>query len=136
MPRRPKSSAARRSSAERLFASHKQYDPAVEGLGNELEWQRAFNMAMGFEEAQEFRDSQRRKGKWGSSEYSIIGELAGVDINENSMWSEIKTAFRKASMNCHPDRTSQHGIPHGQAEEHFKEVSAAYAIISHMRGEN
>ena len=66
----------------------------------------------------------------------VMFEMAGVDLNEGAMRSEIKTAFRKATMNCHPDRTTQHGKTTKQAEEEFKEVSAAYTILAHQYGEN
>jgi DnaJ-domain-containing protein 1 len=123
-----------KNSAAKLFAKYKHYDPAKEGFGDEQKWCRLFNMAMGFEEAQEFRAEQQRRGRW-RDEYVILSAMSGVNVSEGSMWSEIKSAFRKATMNCHPDRTTQHGKPVAQAEEEFKELSAAYTLLSHVRGE-
>lgn len=115
--------------------AHKRYNPEVEGFGSEFDWCRLFNMAMGFEEATRFRSEQQKKGKW-RTEISIIGDMAGVNLNEGAMWNEIKSAFRKATMNCHPDRTKQHGKTSAVAEEEFKQVSAAYTILAHQYGEN
>jgi len=61
--------------------------------------------------------------------------MAGAPLNEGSMWSEIKSAFRKAAMNCHPDRTAQHGKSRPVAEEQFKRVNAAYALLAGKYGE-
>lgn len=93
-----------------------------------------FNMAMGFEEAQAFRAEQKKRGRW-RDEYTILSELSGLRVTENSMWSEIKTAFRKACMNCHPDRMGQHGKSKTVSEDEFKQVSAAYTLVANQRGE-
>lgn len=115
-------------------ASYQKYDPAVEGYGDEAQWCRLFNMAMGFEEAQEFRAEQQRQGRW-RDEYAILSEISGIGVTSSSMWDDIKKAFRKACMNCHPDRRAQHGKGAAQAEEEFKQVSAAYTLLGHLRGE-
>jgi hypothetical protein len=115
--------------------AHKKYDPTVEGYGNEAEWCEQFNATMGFGEATSFRDDQRKKGRMKRSELQIIGDLAGVTINQSSMWNDIKSAFRKATMNCHPDRTVAHGKPVDQAQEEFKELTAAFTILKHQHGE-
>jgi hypothetical protein len=116
-------------------SSYKKYDPAVTGYGDEGQWCRLFNMAMGFEEAQQFRAEQQRQGRW-RDEYVVLSEMSGIGVNSNSMWDEIKKAFRKACMNCHPDRAAHHGKNKNQAEEEFKQVSAAYALLGHLRGES
>lgn len=131
-------------------ASYKKYNPAAEGYGNELDWCRLFNMAMGFEEAQQFRAEQQKRGRW-RDEYAAISEVSGISVDANSMWDEIKKAFRKACMNCHPDRMAQHGkskivdsyenaqgitVTVTQAEDEFKHISAAYTLLGHLRGEN
>lgn len=120
----------------RAGTAHEKYDPSVEGFGNEAQWTRLFNMAMGFEEAQEFRREQQKKGRRWNSEVHIIADMAGVDLAEDAVWSAIKSAFRKATMNCHPDRSAVHGKPKVQADEEFKEISAAFVILKHQRGEN
>jgi hypothetical protein len=104
--------------------SHDTYDPQVEGFGSEQEWQSIFNVRMGFEEAQ----AHKAKRSWGS-DWTVLGDLAGVHIDENSMWSEVKAAFRKAAMNCHPDRTTQHGKAVDVATAEFKDASAAFAML-------
>ena len=65
-------------------------------------------------------------------------------ITEKSIWDEVRKAFRVAAMKCHPDRMTEHGkskivgtkldsngntVPLTQAEEEFKSVSAAYAML-------
>lgn len=107
-----------------MGTAHPTYDPQTEGYGSVSEWAATFNVRMGFEDAK----AHKAKRKWGS-DWAVIGEIAGVHIDENSMWSEIKSAFRKAAYNCHPDRTHVHGMPKEQAEETFKDVSAAFAML-------
>jgi hypothetical protein len=106
--------------------AHATYDPATEGYGTPAEWQSIFNVRMGFEEAKEWKAGSKRQ--WGS-DWTVLGDIAGVHIDENSMWSEIKAAFRKAAMNCHPDRVSQHGKTVEVATEEFKSASAAFAML-------
>lgn len=106
--------------------AHETYDPRTEGYGNAAEWASIFNVRMGFEEAKEHKASTKRK--WGS-DWQVLGDIAGVRVDENSMWQEIKNAFRKAAMNCHPDRCSQHGMEVTAAVETFKDASAAYAML-------
>jgi hypothetical protein len=115
---------------ERLKAgtSHPVYDPDTEGYGNVTEWVSTFNVRMGFEEAQNHKASGTKRREW-KSDWAVLGEIAGVHLDENSMWDEIKKAFRKAAMNCHPDRVTSHGMSKEQAEETFKDASAAYAML-------
>ena len=48
-----------------------------------------------------------------------------LDINREASPEEIKKAFRKLALQCHPDRN-----PGDQkAEERFKEVSEAYGVL-------
>jgi len=54
--------------------------------------------------------------------YEILG------VKKNSSLEEIKKAYREAALRFHPDR-----VPEGQkkeAEEKFKEISEAYAVLS------
>lgn len=129
MPRRRANSGLGRKPGyfERLRegTSHDTYNPSVEGYGDAAEWASMFNVRMGFEEA----SNVRRNSKRGQSDWQVLSEIGGVEVDKNSMWSEIKSAFRKAVMNCHPDRVSQHGKTMGVAEEEFKEVSAAFTML-------
>src|SRR5271168_5058726 len=104
--------------------SHPTYNPAEEGYGSAHEWAATFNVRMGFKEAQ----AQKAKRGW-KSDYKIIAELSGVHIDENSMWAEIKSAFRKAAMNCHPDRTAIHGLSKEEAGEKFRDAQAAFTML-------
>jgi len=108
--------------------AHPQYNPAEEGYGNPREWASTFNVRMGFKEAQEHRANGTKRKAW-TSDWSVLSEIAGVPVTENSMWSEIKSAFRKAAYNCHPDRVTTHGMTKEAAEEKFKDALAAYTML-------
>ena len=108
--------------------SHPTYNPAEEGYGSTFEWAAMFNVRMGFSEAREHKASGTKRKTW-RSDWAVLAEIAGVHVDENSMWAEIKSAFRKAAMNCHPDRTAVHGLPKDEADEKFKDASAAFAML-------
>lgn len=48
-----------------------------------------------------------------------------LGVNRNSAKEEIKAAYRKLALQYHPDRNKSAG-----AEERFKEISEAYAVLS------
>lgn len=108
--------------------SHPKYDPREEGYGSPQEWASCFNVRMGFKDAQAHRANGTKRKSW-TSDWSVLSEIAGVTVTENSMWSEIKSAFRKAAYNCHPDRSSVHGMDKATAEETFKDALAAYTML-------
>lgn len=116
------------------YEGRPRYDVKKQGLGNARQWNQAFYARMGWEEAQRVRADAQGKGTW-KSERLILAEASGTPLYQSSMWSEIKSAFRKACLNTHPDRTKEHGIPEKEAEEKFKNVSAAYAILAKEYGE-
>ncbi len=51
--------------------------------------------------------------------YEILG------VNEDASGEEIKKAYRKLAQKWHPDRSD-----HSDAEEKFKEIGEAYAVLS------
>jgi curved DNA-binding protein CbpA len=48
-----------------------------------------------------------------------------LEIHPGASTEEIKKAFRRVALNCHPDRTFQNR----EAEERFKEANHAYSIL-------
>jgi len=52
-------------------------------------------------------------------------EILGVDKNASD--AEIKSAYKKCAMKCHPDRN--HGNE-AKAEEEFKKITEAYSVLS------
>ena len=108
--------------------AHPQYNPAEEGYGSPSEWASMFNVRMGFKDAQNHKAHGTKRKSW-DSDWKVLGEIAGVHIDENSMWKEIKSAFRKAAYNVHPDRVTSHGLSKEAAEEKFKDAQAAFAML-------
>ncbi|MGI0042859.1 MAG: DnaJ domain-containing protein, partial [Nitrososphaeraceae archaeon] len=51
--------------------------------------------------------------------YEVLG------VPKNSEKGDIKSAYRKLALQYHPDRNKSPG-----AEERFKEISEAYAVLS------
>lgn len=133
-----------------MGTSHDTYEPSVEGYGSEAEWVSIFNVRMGFAEAKDWKADSKRT--WGS-DWAVLSEIAGLHkvhnatgtkcghcgldekdpvhtvLSETSMWDEIKKAFRKAAMNCHPDRVTQHGKSVEAATAEFKDAQAAFAML-------
>jgi len=48
-----------------------------------------------------------------------------LNVDRNATKEEIKNKFRKLALQFHPDRNKDAG-----AEEKFKEISEAYAVLS------
>ncbi len=49
-----------------------------------------------------------------------------LEVNNNASDTEIKKAYRKLALKCHPDKNPGDK----EAEERFKELSEAYTILS------
>lgn len=112
----------------KMGTSHPTYNPIEEGYGDAHEWASTFNVRMGFSEAKEHKKNGTKRKTWGS-DWSVLGELAGIHLDENSMWNAIKAAFRKAALKTHPDRADINGMSKQQAEEQFNDASAAYRML-------
>ena len=56
--------------------------------------------------------------------YDVLG------VQKNSSEKEIKKAYRKLALKFHPDSAKRKGIDPKRAEEKFKEINEAYAILS------
>ena len=95
---------------------YRTYDPRVEGYGSAREWRAEFNATMGLDEA------RRRVGH--RTPYHILG--IGVDASQVA----IKAAFRRMSMEFHPDRAVINRMTVDEATERFKEIVAAYTVLS------
>ncbi|MCK5228111.1 MAG: DnaJ domain-containing protein, partial [Desulfobulbaceae bacterium] len=52
--------------------------------------------------------------------YNILG------VNKNASDTEIKKVYRKLALKYHPDRNKDNK----EAEEKFKQISEAYAVLS------
>lgn len=59
---------------------------------------------------------------YGKDYYKVLG------LKENASEPEIKSAYRKLALRFHPDRVAE--PERKQAEEKFKEISAAYYVLS------
>jgi DnaJ-class molecular chaperone len=99
---------------------YKTYDTS-NGFGTPSEWRRAFRVRMGAEEAATImRDAKL-------DPYVVLG------ITKSASNAEIKSAFRKASLACHPDRIIINNMTKETAEEAFKRLTAAYTILTDSR---
>ncbi|MGD9342772.1 MAG: DnaJ domain-containing protein, partial [Desulfuromonadales bacterium] len=49
-----------------------------------------------------------------------------LEVNRNASETEIKKAYRKLALKCHPDKNPGDK----EAEERFKELTEAYAVLS------
>jgi DnaJ domain len=105
-----------------IAAARPRYNPEVEGYGNPREWRGAFYERMGFEEAQRVVSGQDK------SPYEILGVL------QTSTWDEIKSAYRKLSKACHPDRIVINNMTLEAATEAFKLLSGAFSVLAHKFG--
>ena len=83
---------------------------------------------LAFIKAKVFRDidDEEFEGKC-EEDLSCYAELLGVSADADA--KTIMKAFRKQSMQCHPDKAEHNGLTAAQAEEKFKALSAAKAAL-------
>jgi DnaJ-class molecular chaperone len=122
MPRRSTNPKPKRTFAD-IAAAREKYNPETEGYGNPRQWRQTFSARMGFDEAVRIMSGIDEKPR----------QVLGVGLN--STWSEIKSAYRKLSMQFHPDRIETTGLDPKFAEEQFKRVTAAYTVLAREFGE-
>jgi DnaJ-class molecular chaperone len=96
---------------------YKTYDPETEGYGSPAQWRAAFAHRMSQEEAEEVFVG-KQYGPW-----AVLG------VPEGSPWKVVKSTFRRLSMACHPDRCILNNMTKVEAEEKFKELTAAFTLI-------
>ena len=56
--------------------------------------------------------------------YDVLG------VQKNASEDDLKRAYRKLAMTYHPDMATKKGMDPKEAEEKFKEISEAYAVLS------
>ncbi len=98
---------------------YKTYDPETEGYGSPNQWRSAFHKRMSAEEAREVLNEH----KWMGSPREILG--VGIKATPK----EIRSAYRRLSMACHPDRCILNHMTKEEAEEKFKVITAAYTEL-------
>src|SRR5207253_5405300 len=72
------------------------------------------------------RSSITRRGSWGSCSNSMKQDFYAVlGVAKDAGEADIKKAYRKLAMECHPDRNNGDKA----AEERFKLVTEAYEVL-------
>jgi DnaJ-domain-containing protein 1 len=99
---------------------YKTYDIRT-GTGSPSQWRKAFRVRMGVDEAKSIIEPLL------VSPHIILG----VTVNASS--AEIKSAYRRLALACHPDRVLVNGMTKEAAEEQFKILTAAYTLLSDRR---
>ncbi|KDP21740.1 hypothetical protein JCGZ_03276 [Jatropha curcas] len=72
-----------------------------------------------------FTNGKRRRCNWVIKAASGIDYYSTLNVSRNATLQEIKTSYRKLARKYHPDMNKGPG-----AEEKFKEISAAYEVLS------
>ena len=107
-----------------IKAGYTHYDPQVEGYGSPEKWNQSFYVRMGFEEAQRVVHGTKKTPR------------SFFDLGRDCTWQEVKSAFRREAMNCHPDRCIVNNMTKEEAERRFKELTAAYWVLAREFGED
>jgi DnaJ-class molecular chaperone len=111
-----------RSDFAAIAAKRERYDPEVEGYGDERQWRGTFYQRMGWEEA------ERVIREGGRTPRQILG------LSLHCTWAEVKSAYRKLAMRCHPDRRMENGMTEKQATVEFQNLQAAYVVLEREFG--
>ena len=90
--------------------------------GDAQQWSSAFQDRMGFEEAEKIVAAQDETPR------GILG------VSAKALWPEIKVAYRKRAMECHPDLCAQHGLSVNAATASFKKLTAAFTVLERQFG--
>lgn len=93
---------------------YKTYD-STEGFGNARKWKKAMQDRMSREDATTLMQEQ------GETPYSILG------VSTSATAAEIKTAYRKAIIQWHPDKNPDRLT---EAEAMSKKIIAAYTLLT------
>ncbi|VVA26329.1 PREDICTED: dnaJ homolog subfamily [Prunus dulcis] len=59
----------------------------------------------------------------GSCYYAVLG------IRRDASFSDIRTAYRKLALKCHPDRARNQAVA-GEAKRRFQQIQEAYSVLS------
>lgn len=104
--------------ARQFMDGYKTYDPFKEGFGHSGEWRKTFQARMSPGVAEEIlRGTDNTPAQ-------ILG------VSETATIADIRKAYLKKSMACHPDRCAIHGLSVEEATERFKELNAAYTLLT------
>jgi len=129
--------AAEKAGRKAPYSVFDEWTPAMERAGLSGIWEdfrRAYDTAyddakranQNSHQSQDYRQSEPVKPQ--RSPYHVLG------VRENAPWSEVKSAYRKAMMNLHPDRVAYTGMNPKMAGMRTQEVNAAYVELEFQRG--
>lgn len=93
----------------------RQYNPTTEGFGHAAQWAAAFEDRMGRDEAEAVIGDD--------SPWAVLGLKAGATHDE------IRKAYKKRAIECHPSSGRNAGKDSGPLHEEFKRVLAAYTLL-------
>ena len=72
-------------------------------------------------------DDERMCQEQSEMDLSCYADLLGISVDADA--NTIKKAFRKQSMQCHPDKAESNGLTVEEAEEKFKALSEAKTVL-------
>ncbi|XP_044477578.1 DNAJ protein JJJ1 homolog [Mangifera indica] len=63
-----------------------------------------------------------------ASSNRCLYEVLGLTVNSSP--EEIRSAYKKLALQCHPDKLLRSGLTHHQATAQFQELNFAYSVLS------